>query len=151
MTVQIVQIFPITKLSYLLCYSTHVMSEDVCNRRIQAGKLYSTRLLSKSGSKLPKWGERLGAPKSLYIVEESVVDPRRKTITTYTRNIAMTRLMVSVIFFTKTQISWKKIYYKLSFIWKMYFSYLYVYHHHYMYKRTLKNVLGEFCIKLILI
>lgn len=77
-------------------FSSHVLTEDTISREIRNGKLYSKRLLSKTNS-LPKWGERFHNAKSVKIVEESVVDPKEKTLTTYTRNIAFTKVMVSVV------------------------------------------------------
>lgn len=83
----------------ILCFSSHVLTEDTISREIRNGKLHSKRLLSKTNS-LPKWGERFYNAKSVKIVEESVVDPKEKTLTTYTRNIAFTKVMVSKVFLT---------------------------------------------------
>ncbi|XP_076308170.1 preli-like isoform X2 [Tachypleus tridentatus] len=76
-------------------YSQHVLSEDVFHRYIEDGKLYTKRLLQKT-NRLPKWGEKIiGAScRSVFVVEESVVDPKNKIVTTYTRNIGMISLMV---------------------------------------------------------
>jgi len=74
-------------------YSSHVLSEDTISRHVANGKLFTKRLLVKTNS-LPKWGERfVPGAKSCCIVEESVVDPKSKTVTTYTRNIGMTSIM----------------------------------------------------------
>lgn len=54
--------------------------------------LYSKRLLSKT-NRVPKWGERFYNAKSVKIVEESECDPKKKTLVTYTRNIAFTKIM----------------------------------------------------------
>lgn len=68
-------------------YSKHVLSEDVVSREVVGNKLFTKRLLCKSG-KLPRWGERyFGGLKFVYIIEESVVDLPTQTLTTYTRNI----------------------------------------------------------------
>lgn len=76
-------------------HSTHVLTEDTVSREIKNdGQLYSKRLLSKT-NRVPKWGERFYNSKSVKIVEESVCDPKRKILTTYTRNIAFTKVMVS--------------------------------------------------------
>lgn len=75
-------------------FSNHVLSEDTIERSIRDGKLYTKRLLTKT-NKLPKWGERLYNVKAVKIVEESICDPVEKTLTTYTRNIAFTKVMVS--------------------------------------------------------
>lgn len=72
----------------------HVLTEDTIDRQVKNGKLHSKRLLSKTNN-VPKWGERFINTKSVKIVEESIVDPKEKTLTTYTRNIAFTKVMVS--------------------------------------------------------
>lgn len=76
-------------------HSQHVLTEDTLERHIKDGKLYSKRLLSKTNH-VPKWGERFYNAKSVKIVEESVCDPKTKTLTTYTRNVAFTKVMVSL-------------------------------------------------------
>jgi len=73
-------------------HSSHVLTEDTVSREIRNGNLHSKRLLSKTNS-LPKWGERFHNAKSVKIIEESIVDPKEKTLTTYTRNIAFTKVM----------------------------------------------------------
>ncbi|XP_067126646.1 PRELI domain-containing protein 1, mitochondrial [Centruroides vittatus] len=73
-------------------FSQHVLSEDVVFRQIKDGKLHSKRLLTKT-NRIPKWGERFVSTKCVRIVEESVVDPVNKVITTYTRNIGFKSVM----------------------------------------------------------
>lgn len=73
-------------------HSSHVLSEDTISREIRNGKLHSKRLLTKT-NRVPKWGERFFNAKSVKIVEESICDPKTKTLTTYTRNIAFTKVM----------------------------------------------------------
>ncbi|KAG5674171.1 hypothetical protein PVAND_004154 [Polypedilum vanderplanki] len=74
-------------------YSTHVLIEDTVEREVtKDGKLYSKRLLTKT-NKLPKWGERFFKAKSVCIIEESLVDLKSKTLTTYTRNIGFNKIM----------------------------------------------------------
>lgn len=87
------------QLSPWIACSTHVLSEDTVCRRVIGSKLYSTRLLTKKNNyKLPHWAERfLPASKDICIVEESVIDRKNKTLTTYTRNIVMTRVMVRYV------------------------------------------------------
>ena len=48
------------------------------------------RLLSKT-TKAPKWAEKVGLVQSTvcFIIEESIVDPVNKLLTTYTKNIGM--------------------------------------------------------------
>lgn len=70
-----------------------MLSEDTVDRYVKDGKLYSKRLLTKTNH-VPKWGERFYNSKSVKIIEESVCDPEKKTLTTYTRNIAFTKVMV---------------------------------------------------------
>lgn len=72
--------------------STHVLTEDTISREVRDGVLYSKRLLSKT-NRVPKWGERFYNAKSVKIVEESVCDPKKKVLVTYTRNIAFTKIM----------------------------------------------------------
>uniref|UniRef100_T1J8R0 PRELI/MSF1 domain-containing protein n=1 Tax=Strigamia maritima TaxID=126957 RepID=T1J8R0_STRMM len=73
-------------------YSHHVLTEDVVAREIQDNKLFSLRLLTKT-NRVPKWGERFLSSRNVSIIEESVVDPINRTITTYTRNVGYTRVM----------------------------------------------------------
>lgn len=74
-------------------FATHVLTEDTVERKItKDGKLYSIRLLTKT-NKTPKWGERFFRAKSVCIVEESLVDLKSKTLTTYTRNIGFNKIM----------------------------------------------------------
>ncbi|XP_071480667.1 PRELI domain-containing protein 1, mitochondrial-like [Diadema antillarum] len=77
-------------------YSKHVLSEDVVARHVGAdSKLYSIRLLTKT-NRMPKWGSFIFGNYSRFvsIVEESIVDPKARTLTTYTRNIGYTNFMV---------------------------------------------------------
>ncbi|KAG7200681.1 hypothetical protein KM043_001234 [Ampulex compressa] len=73
-------------------HSTHVLSEDTVFREIRNGKLYSKRLLTKT-NRVPKWGEKFISKNVVKIVEESIVDPKTKTLTTYTRNLGYTKVM----------------------------------------------------------
>uniref|UniRef100_A0A2M4ASA2 Putative intramitochondrial sorting protein family member n=1 Tax=Anopheles triannulatus TaxID=58253 RepID=A0A2M4ASA2_9DIPT len=73
-------------------FSSHVLSEDTVSREIRNGKLHSKRLLTKT-NRVPKWGERFFKAKSVNIVEESVVDPKERTLVTYTRNIGFNKIM----------------------------------------------------------
>lgn len=77
----------------IVCFcSNHVLTEDTLERTIKNGKLYTKRMLSKTNH-VPKWGERFYNAKSVKIVEESYCDPKEKILTTYTRNIAFTKVM----------------------------------------------------------
>ncbi|XP_045502612.1 protein preli-like [Colias croceus] len=72
--------------------STHVLSEDTWSRCVKDGCLYTKRLLTKT-NRVPKWGERFFNAKSVKIIEESVVDPEKKVLVTYTRNLGYTKVM----------------------------------------------------------
>ncbi|KAK0080299.1 hypothetical protein PV325_000150 [Microctonus aethiopoides] len=72
--------------------STHVLSEDTISREVRNGKLYSKRLLAKTNG-VPKWGERFISKNVVRILEETIVDPKEKTMTTYTRNLGYTKVM----------------------------------------------------------
>lgn len=77
-------------------YSSHVLTEDTIERYVTPDKkLFTKRLISKT-NKIPKWGERiLGFSScSLCVIEESIVDLKKKTIVTYTRNIGMQKVMM---------------------------------------------------------
>lgn len=59
-------------------------------------KLLSRRLLTKT-NRMPRWAERLfpaNVAHSVYILEDSIVDPQNQTMTTFTWNINHSRLMV---------------------------------------------------------
>lgn len=72
--------------------STHVLSEDTWSRQVKNGCLYTKRLLTKT-NRVPKWGERFFSAKSVKIIEESIVDPEKKVLVTYTRNLGYTKVM----------------------------------------------------------
>uniref|UniRef100_A0A8K9VD16 PRELI/MSF1 domain-containing protein n=1 Tax=Oncorhynchus mykiss TaxID=8022 RepID=A0A8K9VD16_ONCMY len=78
-------------------FSTHVLTEDVVLREVTADqRLLSRRLLTKT-NRMPRWAEFLfpsNLSRSVYIVEDSVVDPVTKSLTTYTWNLNHTTLMV---------------------------------------------------------
>lgn len=81
----------------LIIFSKHVLSEDVISRYIGTdNKLHSKRILTKT-NRLPKWGERFVNTRFAVFIEESIVDPINKVVTTYTRNITLKNLMVSVM------------------------------------------------------
>ncbi|XP_024919127.1 PRELI domain containing 1a [Cynoglossus semilaevis] len=77
-------------------YSNHVLTEDIIFREVTPTNcLISRRLLTKF-SRAPAWMERY-LPKhmssSAYIIEDSIVDPQKRTMTTMTWNITHARLM----------------------------------------------------------
>ncbi|KAF1395313.1 hypothetical protein PFLUV_G00010240 [Perca fluviatilis] len=77
-------------------FSTHVLTEDVVYREVTADhRLLSRRLLTKT-NRLPRWAERLfptGMSRLVYIIEDSIVDPVNRSLTTYTWNLNHTTLM----------------------------------------------------------
>ncbi|KAH9426043.1 preli-like [Dermatophagoides pteronyssinus] len=74
-------------------YSKHVLTEDVIHRRVNRdGRLFTKRLLMKTNS-APKWTERFLPANHVFIIEESIVDSKAKTLTTYTRNIGLQHLL----------------------------------------------------------
>jgi len=78
-------------------FASHVLSEDTVMREIlPGGVLYSRRFLTKT-NKVPKWGERwlAGFVRKVPLVEESVVDRKSLTITTYTRNVGLSNFMLA--------------------------------------------------------
>lgn len=78
-------------------FSSHVLTEDTVERHIRPdGTLYSKRILTKTNH-VPKWGERFFKAKFVCIIEESIVDPKSKTLTTHTRNIGFNKIMVRCI------------------------------------------------------
>jgi len=75
-------------------YSTHVLTEDTISRQIVNKKLHTCRLITKM-NKVPKWGEHFfKGPKFVCVVEESILDPKAKTMTTYTRNVGYSKVML---------------------------------------------------------
>ncbi|XP_017196764.1 PRELI domain-containing protein 1, mitochondrial isoform X1 [Oryctolagus cuniculus] len=78
-------------------YSKHVLTEDIVHREVTPDrKLLSRRLLTKT-NRMPRWAERLfpaNVAHSVYILEDSIVDPQNKTMTTFTWNINHARLMM---------------------------------------------------------
>ncbi|MCJ8742104.1 hypothetical protein PDJAM_G00078200 [Pangasius djambal] len=80
-------------------YSTHVLTEDVIFREVTPdNRLLSRRLLTKT-NRLPRWAERIfpgNLSRSVYIVEDSVVDPSSRRLTTLTWNLNHSTLMTVV-------------------------------------------------------
>ncbi|XP_066526892.1 PRELI domain-containing protein 1, mitochondrial-like, partial [Hoplias malabaricus] len=79
--------------------STHVLTEDVVFREVTADNcLLSRRLLTKT-NRLPRWAERIfpgNLSRSVYIVEDSIVDPKNRRLTTLTWNLNHSKLMMVV-------------------------------------------------------
>jgi len=74
-----------------------VLSEDTLDRKFKGEELYTKRLITKT-SRAPKWGERFVKSSVVAVVEESLVNRKDQTITTYSRNIGLTRIMVQVAY-----------------------------------------------------
>ncbi|XP_051515263.1 PRELI domain containing 1b isoform X3 [Myxocyprinus asiaticus] len=77
-------------------YSTHVLTEDVVFREVTSDNcLVSRRLLTKT-NRLPRWAERIfpgSLTRSVYIIEDSVVDLSNRSLTTLTWNINHAKFM----------------------------------------------------------
>uniref|UniRef100_A0A914UJT7 PRELI/MSF1 domain-containing protein n=1 Tax=Plectus sambesii TaxID=2011161 RepID=A0A914UJT7_9BILA len=73
-------------------YAKHVLSEDVLSREVVGDTIRTKRLLVKS-SPMPKWGEVITTARNVAIVEDSVFDRVSRTLTTYTRNVAMAKML----------------------------------------------------------
>ncbi|XP_053498542.1 PRELI domain containing 1b isoform X3 [Ictalurus furcatus] len=80
-------------------YSTHVLTEDVIFREVTPDNcLLSRRLLTKT-NRLPRWAERIfpgNLSRSVYIVEDSIIDPSSRRLTTLTWNLNHSTLMTVV-------------------------------------------------------
>ncbi|XP_028832778.1 PRELI domain-containing protein 1, mitochondrial-like isoform X2 [Denticeps clupeoides] len=77
-------------------FSTHVLTEDVVFREVTPdNRLHTRRLLTKT-NRLPWWAERFfpgNLSRSVYILEDSIVDPLNKSLITFTWNLNHTKLM----------------------------------------------------------
>jgi len=73
--------------------SQHVFSEDFISAFIdEKGCLRTKRLITKT-NKLPFWGENLFKQRNVWLIEESIVDPKTKIMRTYTRNLNLRLFM----------------------------------------------------------
>ena len=67
--------------------SQHVFSEDIIDNFIDdQGCLRTKRFISKT-NKLPSWGEHLFHTRNVWLVEETIIDPKTKKMSVYTRNL----------------------------------------------------------------
>lgn len=75
-----------------------MLTEDIIFREVTPDNcLISRRLLTKT-SRVPRWAEKLlpvHMARKAYIIEDSVVDPQKRTMVSFTWNITHARLMVS--------------------------------------------------------
>ncbi len=71
-----------------------VLSVDIINKRFdpETGVLYATRLIT-THVRLPSFLESFYDNPTVYCVEESVVDPRNKTMTLKSKNVTLSSLM----------------------------------------------------------
>ena len=67
-------------------------------REVVGGRLHSKRLLTKT-NRMPKWGERIINARHVNVIEESIVDPKKKELCTYTRNVGLTKVGMCVCVF----------------------------------------------------
>ncbi|XP_042606489.1 PRELI domain-containing protein 1, mitochondrial-like [Cyprinus carpio] len=77
-------------------YSTHVLTEDVLFREVTPDNLLLSRRLLTKTSRLPRWAERVfpgNLSRSVYIIEDSVVDLGNRSLTTLTWNVNHAKLM----------------------------------------------------------
>ncbi|XP_033877735.2 PRELI domain-containing protein 1, mitochondrial-like [Acipenser ruthenus] len=77
-------------------YSKHVLTEDILFREVTPdNRLISRRLLTKT-NRAPRWTEKYlpsNMTRSAYVIEDSIVDPQSRTLTTFTWNISHARYM----------------------------------------------------------
>ncbi|KAA0709110.1 PRELI domain-containing protein 1, mitochondrial [Triplophysa tibetana] len=77
-------------------YSNHVLTEDIIFREVTPEhRLISRRLLTKT-SRAPRWAEKFlpaHMAQKAFIIEDSVVDPESRSMTTLTWNITHARVM----------------------------------------------------------
>jgi hypothetical protein len=78
-------------------FSKHVCSEDVIHRSLTDNNVLVTKrlLVKERNFHMPKMFDHFVQQyKHVYVMEESYVDPVKKTLTTYTRNFSLTKFMV---------------------------------------------------------
>ncbi|XP_056305917.1 PRELI domain containing 1b [Danio aesculapii] len=75
-------------------YSSHVLTEDVLFREVTSENLLVSRRLFTKTNRLPRWAERIfPGRRSVYIIEDSVVDLSNRSLTTMTWNVNHSKLM----------------------------------------------------------
>ncbi|XP_062871481.1 PRELI domain containing 1b [Trichomycterus rosablanca] len=80
-------------------YSTHVLTEDVLYREVTPDNCLLSRRLFTKTNRLPRWAERIfpnNLSRSVYIIEDSIVDPSNRRLTTLTWNLNHSTLMMVV-------------------------------------------------------
>jgi len=74
-------------------HSGHVLTEDTVQRQLAAdGCLRSKRVVTKT-NRMPRWGERFLAARTVAVLEESACEPARRRLVTLTHNLGHTHLM----------------------------------------------------------
>ncbi|XP_017209057.1 PRELI domain containing 1b isoform X1 [Danio rerio] len=75
-------------------FSSHVLTEDVLFRKVTSENLLVSRRLFTKTNRLPRWAERIfPGRRSVYIIEDSVVDLSNRSLTTMTWNVNHAKLM----------------------------------------------------------
>ncbi|XP_018407917.1 PREDICTED: PRELI domain-containing protein 1, mitochondrial [Nanorana parkeri] len=77
-------------------YSKHVLTEDILYREVTSDQKLLTRKLLTKTNRLPRWADRLfpaNVAHAVYILEDSIIDLPKKTLTTYTWNINHSTVM----------------------------------------------------------
>lgn len=109
-------------LSLCVCLSTHVLTEDVVFREVTSDNcLLSRRLLTKT-NRLPRWAECIfpaNLSRSVYVIEDSVIDLDNRRFTTLTWNVNHAKLMVKDNTHTHTQLLMFTLY---EHIWRLWFN-----------------------------
>ncbi|XP_030630805.1 PRELI domain containing 1b [Chanos chanos] len=80
-------------------YSSHVLTEDVVFRAVTSDNCLISRRLFTKTNRLPRWAEcvfPINLSRSVYIIEDSIVDPGNGSFTTLTWNLNHTKLMTVV-------------------------------------------------------
>ncbi|CAL4069697.1 unnamed protein product, partial [Meganyctiphanes norvegica] len=70
----------------------HVLAEDTVTREVKDNKLHSKRLIRKT-NRMPKWGEYIVRARHVHVLEESVIDPEKQEVCTYTRNVGLNKVL----------------------------------------------------------
>ncbi|KAL4640481.1 PRELI domain-containing protein 1, mitochondrial-like [Arapaima gigas] len=77
-------------------FSTHVLTEDVIFREVTADQRLLTRRLLTKTNRLPRWAERFfpsNLSRSVYILEDSIVNLADRSLITFSWNLNHTTLM----------------------------------------------------------
>jgi hypothetical protein len=78
-------------------FSNHVKAEDVISRYVIDNNILVTKriLVKERNFHTPKWADSyVSNYKHVYVLEETLCDPNKQTLTSFTRNFSLTGLMV---------------------------------------------------------